>query len=344
MQKVNILRINQKVIKFSVHIAIWILLLISTINFLLIEYSLVDAVIFSTIYVFSLSVIFYLNYLFIANLLFIHKKYFLYLLVISATIFLINYLTMLTLLSDWFASNGVYNVQLDSIINLILLCGVSSLLRGYEFWYDAREKQIKLEKENIAKELQFLKSQINPHFLFNTLNNIYSLTYHKDDKAPEMISKLSKLLRYMLYDCSNNRVELKKEIEMIGVYLDLEILRLGEDRNIDFYHEGVNSEYKIAPLILINVIENAFKHSDISNNRNGWIKIELLVNGNKLNYSVENTMNLEKDNKSKSGIGLENLQKQLDINYNEKSTLNITRNKDRFKIEIEIELDENNEV
>lgn len=330
---------NKILVRIFFHAVFWLLLLISTVNYILTEYNFIDSLIFSIIYVFTLSLIFYFNYFFLTNLIFKHKKYFLYLLLATLTIAILHTITTTDYFSGWFSPDGVYNIQLESVINLILLLGVSVLLRGYEHWFDARETHIQLEKENIAKELQFLKSQINPHFLFNTLNNIYSLTYRKDDKAPEMISKLSKLLRYMLYDCSNNRVELKKEIEMIGVYLDLEILRLGEDRNIDFYHEGTTAEHKIAPLILINIIENAFKHSDINTNKDGWIKIELLMKDNLLNYTVENSSNQQIKENNGSGIGIENLTKQLNLNYGSSGKLDILNSSNSFKIELNIDLE-----
>lgn len=338
------MKVNKNNIKIIVHASIWLLLLISTINYVIIEYSIIDSIGFSLVYVFSISLIFYLNYFFLSDLIFIHKKYVPYLLTISMIIALLDFITTSPYFNDWFTSYTSYYIHLDSVINLVLLFGISNLLRGYEYWFDVREKQNELEKENIANELKFLKSQINPHFLFNTLNNIYSLAYHKDDNAPEMISKLSKLLRYMLYDCSENRVGLNKEIEMIRIYLDLEILRLGDERNIDFYFEGITGEHKIAPLILINVIENAFKHSDISSNKNGWIKIELFVNDNKLNYIVENTMRASLDKNSSSGIGIDNLKKQLEINYKNSSKIEITEKADQFKTEIQITLEENHEI
>ena len=330
---------NKILVRIFVHAIFWLLLFISTLNYILTEYNFIDSLIFSIIYVFSLSLIFYFNYFFLTNLIFNHKKYFLYLLLATLTIAVLHTITTADYFTGWFSPDGVYNIQIESVINLILLLGVSVLLRGYEHWFDAREMQIQLEKENIAKELQFLKSQINPHFLFNTLNNIYSLTYHKDDKAPEMISKLSKLLRYMLYDCSNNRVELKKEVEMIEVYLDLEILRLGDERNIDFYYEGINAEHKIAPLILINIIENAFKHSDINTNKDGWIKIELLMKDNLLNYTVENSSNQQITENNGSGIGIENLTKQLNLNYGKSGKLDILNSSNIFKIELNIDLE-----
>ncbi|KYG72379.1 hypothetical protein AWN68_11475 [Roseivirga echinicomitans] len=190
-------------------------------------------------------------------------------------------------------------------------------LRVARVYYLNAVQKIEHKAQRVEAELKLLKSQISPHFLFNTLNNIYGLAYLKDERAAEMISKLSKLLRYLLYDCDQQRVPLSKERNLIEHYLSIQLLKHEDAKNVDFYHAGVMSNHTIAPMILINFIENCFKHSDLETNPQGWIKISLEVEGNELNFRTENTIKeeIEKTLSSHKGIGLTNSLKLLEANY-----------------------------
>ena len=136
--------------------------------------------------------------------------------------------------------------------------------------------------KNWWPKLSFLKEQINPHFLFNTLNNLYYLAYTKSDNTTEVIAKLSQMMRYMIYESNHPQVELSKEIEYMQNYVSLERLRLTNDVPIKFDVQGDLGGSRVSPLILITFLENAFKHGVASNNKNAWVDLSLKIDGNKL--------------------------------------------------------------
>lgn len=204
-----------------------------------------------------------------------------------------------------------------------------------------REKEAAdLKSENLNSELKFLRSQINPHFLFNALNNIYSLSLIKSEKTPDIILKLSDMLRYIIYDCNGDRVPLGKEISYINNYIDLQKLKDDQMTNIEVNFEGTNLKCKIAPMILIPFIENSFKHSKIEDIENGWIKLKIENIDNQLIFSIGNSM--PKDNFTKDkigGVGLENVKRRLTLLYPNSHKLNIRQTKNEFLVELTISMD-----
>lgn len=207
------------------------------------------------------------------------------------------------------------------------------------YYYGQKLNTVKADADKVKAELDLLKSQINPHFLFNTLNNIYGLVHMKDPRAPEMISQLSKILRYLLYDCSTARVSLRKEKELIENYLQLQSMKSKSlaDR-IDFYCDGLNDQQTIMPMLLINFVENCFKHSDIETNEEGWVTISLEVSDNELHFTTRNTVKQKTKKKKDSGIGLSNTQKMLSGEYGEKHSLQTGMIDDFFEIDLKLEL------
>ncbi|XZC80932.1 sensor histidine kinase [Tenacibaculum sp. ZS6-P6] len=190
-------------------------------------------------------------------------------------------------------------------------------------WYDKNLKlSISNEQKKIA-ELNALKNQLNPHFLFNTLNNLYSLALEKSDKTPLVIEKLSDILDYILYRCNDKYVSLEKEIELIENYLALEKLRYGKRVEITFNKE-ISTSTKVAPLIFLTFIENAFKHGVKQELHQAKIIIELYANNDILKFKVENTKPdaVLKSNQKK--LGLINIRKQLDLLYTEDYDIKIS--------------------
>lgn len=198
-------------------------------------------------------------------------------------------------------------------------------------WY---EKNLKLsvakEQKNIA-ELTALKNQLNPHFLFNTLNNLYSLALEKSDKTPEVIERLSDILDYILYRCKDKYVLLEKEIELIENYLALEKVRYGKRVDIKFTH-NIKPETKIAPLILLTFIENAFKHGVKQELKQAKITIDLTTEKNTINFKIENTKPLTKMVSEQETLGLKNVKKQLELLYSETHLLTILDENDTFLV------------
>jgi LytS/YehU family sensor histidine kinase len=214
------------------------------------------------------------------------------------------------------------------------------LVSGLFAFVEKRFKEIiirsRLEKEKLQAELRLLKSQVNPHFLFNTLNNIYTLAYIKSDNAAPMVEKLSELMRYILAECSAPRVKLHREIAFLENYIELQSLKKSDAYNIDFYTEGIRQKHKIAPLILINFIENAFKHSDIETNPAGWIQASCVVSEKgELHFMIENSKR-EISNKTGIGFGLEGTQKILELNYPNQYELTAATQDQSFKIDLKI--------
>lgn len=201
-------------------------------------------------------------------------------------------------------------------------------------------QRIGYKAERAKAELQLLKNQISPHFLFNTLNNIYGLAYMKDARASQMISKLSHIMRYLLEDCNQSNVLLLKEKELLEHYLNLQLLKHDGSRIVDFYHAGIKNSHRIVPMILINFVENCFKHSDLDTNPQGWIRIHMEVDNDVLNFQTENTMKkeVEKILFDREGIGQANSIKLLEANYPGKHMLKVNQEKNIYQLKITLNL------
>src|SRR5687767_9115880 len=175
-------------------------------------------------------------------------------------------------------------------------------------------KQLRIEKQEA--ELNYLKSQTNPHFLFNTLNNIYSLARDKSDLAPEAIMRLSKILRYMLYEASGEYISIEQELTIINDYISLEKLRYDESLRVNFNHNIEDMKQSIPPLLLMPLVENAFKHGVAETRSNPFVEIHLSVNNRQLVFVITNSAEMMTED-VKENIGLSNLRRQLELLYQE---------------------------
>lgn len=179
--------------------------------------------------------------------------------------------------------------------------------------YRQQIRSLRLAKENAELEFNFLKSQINPHFLFNSLNNIYGLILNNEkEKSARIVARLSEFLRYSLYDWTQDMVPVEKEIQLLKDYIELESIRVNHTK-VSFRHETDGSVEKIASLLVIPLIENAFKYSP--DNDSAYIDIQLYIQSKKLHFSIENSVDPDRQLKSKGGIGLNNFKKRLDLYY-----------------------------
>lgn len=203
-------------------------------------------------------------------------------------------------------------------------------------WRTMRVEKEIAEKEQFKTELAFLKSQVNPHFLFNTINDIYSLTQRQSEEAPDALLKLSELLRYMLRESDEAHVPLNKEIEYLENVIELQ--RIGQKGMsfINFKVNGQVSDQKIAPLILINFIENAFKHG-VFKDADEPIEIELDVNGGQFRLHIKNKVNTMRKDKT-GGIGLTNVKRRLALIYPQKHELLIDQQNSTFTVDLKIDL------
>lgn len=200
----------------------------------------------------------------------------------------------------------------------------------------AREAAL-LKAENLETEMKLLKSQVNPHFLFNALNNIYSLSVIKSDKAPEVVLKLSDLLRYNLYETDAAKVRLEKEIAYLKDYIQLQQLKTEESQQIQFEVLNQEPEAMIEPMLFIPFMENCFKHGNVEDVENGWVKIKLSNTAQELNLEVENSIPKEQYTKDKvGGIGLDNVRRRLNLLYEGRHELKVERLESSFKVVLKI--------
>ena len=180
--------------------------------------------------------------------------------------------------------------------------------------------------------------QINPHFLFNALNNIYALSVTNSEKTQEGISTLSQMLRYVLYDCERPKVPLQKELEYISHFIELFKLKSSKDFNINFTEEIENDSIMVAPMLFVPFIENAFKHSGIEKGGDSFVNISLKSSSNSIDFKVENSLPIEPlITDENGGIGLQNVKKRLEILYSEKHQLSI-ENKNTFKVILKVNI------
>jgi two-component system, LytTR family, sensor kinase len=227
----------------------------------------------------------------------------------------------------------------------LMIIGIAASIKLAKVWYQTQKRQQSLLNEKLEinlqlkkAELKYLKSQINPHFLFNALNNLYSLTLEKSEKAPEVVLKISSLLNYVLYECDVPRIELNKEVDNIRSYIDLQKIRYDDKVNIVLDIQGEPSEITIAPLLILPVIENAFKHGLDKNVGNGFIKININVSDDsRFNLTVTNSLNGE-NNHEGEGIGLSNLKKRLELQYPQKHKFSISVSEYQFITNLCIDL------
>jgi hypothetical protein len=205
-------------------------------------------------------------------------------------------------------------------------------------WFKSQQLKAEMEKQKMESELNMLKYQVNPHFLFNTLNNIYSLVMKKSDRAPEAVLKLSNLMRYMIYETNEQRVALKRELEYIVHFIELQKMRMKYPEIIDYHIYGEPDNKMIAPMLLIPFIENAFKHALKSPDHT--ISITINIANETLAMQTSNTIDPKQKTDKLSGIGLKNVRKRLELDYPGKHSLSIYRQEAKFYVDLMLNLDE----
>jgi len=245
-----------------------------------------------------------------------------------------------TFLFLFFISEKVFAYIILPIPGGFLWIANGCLFRFFIDWFKKKKEVIILEKENVSSNLALLKNQINPHFLFNTLHNIDTLIYDNQEKASKSLVKLSDIMRYMLKDAKSDLVDLHKEIEHLENYLELEQLRLKNEKFLNYSIHGDVKGIEIAPMLMIPFVENAFKHSVDSSIENG-IKINISIVNHKLHFICENRFDKSETDKDEShGIGLDILKKRLDLIYKNRYKLLINSDDSIFKVNMEIELND----
>lgn len=205
-------------------------------------------------------------------------------------------------------------------------------------WYGQQLIIQKITVEKLNAEVNFLRAQVNPHFLFNILNSLYALTLKKSTLAPDVVLKLSEMMEYMLYDSTDAKVLLEKEITYLNNYMELERLRFSPGVVIDLTIDGELNGQEIAPLLLLPLVENGFKHGLSKQTANSWLTAKITLDQSTLKVIIENGKPPSVAGKSKGGIGLDNLRKRLELIYPTKHTLELEDKKNAFLVKLVIEL------
>ena len=331
-------RITYHSILWSVYVAIMLLFNYSGPD----NFSLTLANVF--IHTIFLAILVYLNILYLIPKYLSKKKLFTY---FSLLIFSTMVATPLELIClYWNMSHFteaqrylIQNQHVHFLFMFVVLNGSTVLKIGKEWLLQERIKR-DLERRNLQSELSFLKSQINPHFLFNTLNSLYALTLKKSDKAPEIVLRLSEMMRYMLYESNEKKVRLEKEVTYIQNYLELERIRYGDKAKIEFEYSGERPEtYEITPLLFIPFLENAFKHGLSNSITKGFVQVSMIVAEGEIQFDIINSKSQEPkdENYYQGGIGLKNVKRRLELIYSNKYDLKIKENKENYTVSLNID-------
>jgi LytS/YehU family sensor histidine kinase len=247
----------------------------------------------------------------------------------------------------WVKLQGTFKEQLSRPVYLIsafeqtnIFVWIALSVKFFKMWFERRQAAIEAE-------LNFLKGQLHPHFLFNTLNNLYALTLTQSPQSPAVVMGLAEILRYMLYEANTDIVDLERDIRIVESYIKLEKIRYEERLDINFSINGLAPEHKIAPLLILPLVENAFKHGASEQVGQAWINIDLRIKSNVLKFKIANSKpetTAKEDRKHHVSIGLANVRKRLDILYPSAHQLRILEEEEVFAVILEIELDKRLEI
>ncbi len=337
-QKTNI-PIQNKVIIMALF---WMLSAIILYRLFTIDYSngLTD-IIFTALFHIPLFIVVMGNIIAI-DALFLKKKYIFYILVaillipLGVGLFHVVFGTLAKLLAPHYYLSLYYSsFELIQYIAVYLI--VSFLTVIALNWYHLKNRQISLEKENNIANIRLLKAQLNPHFLFNSLNNIYSLS-GRNSQAGEYILKLSDSMRYMTYETDEKYVPLENELNYIRNYVDLEKLRISPNENIRLQISGDASPHLIAPLIFLPFVENCFKHC---NRSAPIIDVQITINENHVHLKTKNNLDIEPVEEKIGGVGINNIQKRLELIYSDQYQLNKSMTKGFYTVDLQLNLNIN---
>jgi len=230
------------------------------------------------------------------------------------------------------------------LFNYPTVVGFALAIKILKNWYLKQKETAQVGREIINGELQLLKAQVHPHFLFNTLNNIYSFIINDSNDATEALKKLSTLLRYIIYECDQPLVQLEKELKMIRDYIDLEKIRYGKNFNMSLQVQGNGSNKMISPLLLIPFLENSFKHGASQMLTHPWINLDITILEHELEFILSNSKPAIAGEKTISnGLGLRNVKKRLSILYKDTHALNITDDIMSFSVSLKVPIFQSNE-
>ncbi|MRT91874.1 sensor histidine kinase [Ancylomarina sp. 16SWW S1-10-2] len=297
---------------------------------------------------FHLSLLFgvYINTLVLIPFFLKKEKYLFYLLgfaILWYVVALFNQFTFETL-SDLIVPDylfiSAYDIE-DLLKFSFVYLAITTLLKLSKSWFTVLETQKELEivkREQVESELIALKSNINPHFLFNNLNSLYALSLKNAKETPDYILKLSELMRYMIYETKDKFVLLEKEINYITNYLDLQKLRCQSDTSIHYSINGEINSQRIAPFLLIPFIENCFKHGGMNQSDSNFIDLNIQIESDHINMKLKNSIQANEQTNKVGGFGIENVKKRLNSLYGDQYKLNLSSDHGEFIVELKLNL------
>jgi sensor histidine kinase YesM len=242
---------------------------------------------------------------------------------------------------DYFFDDRVPNMFRHAIIAKDIFLASSSLIAAFFSFADIQRKKVEtLIYEKQAMELRFLKSQIKPHFIFNVLNNIYTLAYTKDDRASEAILKLADMLRYVTDECQSDTITVEKEIKYLDYYIDLHLLKTGHSEQITIEYDIDDYSVRIPPMLLQPIIENCFKHGGSDTNSKSVLFFNLTIKNQQLTFYAYNTKKkrVNKSAEDRTGVGISNIDHRLQFYFKKNYTLEIEENEDEYKLTMKFDI------
>ena len=275
--------------------------------------------------------------------------------IVVVTLALITTLLLFRMLSTWFIYPVIYKGLLGiphifsplgflaNLMDLGFAAGAAIFIKQLRLQLAGKEQEKILLKEKLETELKFLKNQTNPHFLFNTLNNIYALARKKSDSTADVVMKLSKILRFMIYESGRPFISIAEETKLIQDYLDLERIRYNERLNIAFKKDIDNNNQQVSPLLLLPFVENAFKHGVSETRFTSFVNIDLQLHNNILKFEVQNSKEGTSNTSGESKIGLCNVKRQLELMYKE-FDLKVEDKENIFAIHLTINLSSHEKI
>ncbi len=237
---------------------------------------------------------------------------------------------------------GIANV-IVATMDIGFIAGLAASIKFVRIQLTAKEREKSLVKEKLGAELKFLRNQTNPHFLLNTLNNIYGLARKRSEDTAEVVMKLSELMRFILYESRSDLITLAEEIKVIEDYLELEMIRYNERLSVGFNKSLDDGCYRIAPLLLLPFVENAFKHGVSETRFESFIRIDIQVKDGRLHFAIENTKDKDQQYHNGNNIGLINVRRQLELSYKD-YRLDVHNNDHLFTVNLFLNLESHVEI
>ena len=285
------------------------------------------------------------NYLLIPRLLY-KKRYIaavtvLIIMIFASSVAKVYFMAQIMNQPELFSLAGNVKTRLyENVISDFFLVTTGASFRLIFDYLKMQQRLVEIAKEKAETELSFLKSQINPHFLFNSLNSVYFLINKENLEARNALHKFSDMLRYQLYEVKGTRIPIEKELSYLKDYVDLQKLRKDENYSVEFNCSPEVKGFSIEPLLLIPFVENAFKHISHKTCSANFVKLDMSRSNGHFNFMIENSKEAERTTELHGGIGLNNVKRRLELLYPEKHELLINNKEDSYKVDLKLKIDQ----